>query len=833
MKISFVALVVIVSFLCIGIANASEITPAPVASFDSDAVSGKVPLEVRFTDTSSGEPTSWLWDFGDGSTSNLQNPANTYMASGNYTVSLTVSNANGSDSLKRTDLISADTRPVVAISFIRPNPAIEREQVDLVGIYVYNYTAIPLKQAHEWYSDLDGLQCRGRTLYTSGLSVGNHTMSFRAVDSEGQWSDRVYGNLVILKNTPPVATIDSISPNPAKAGEDITFSGTGIDPDGKSVSYQWWSSIDNLLSNQSNFSSSNLSVGTHTIDFKVKDHMSWSPVVSTTVIVEGNTEYLQVSSVKAISVNNPVDIKVNISGIDYVSAEFSITDSTGAAVLENSITENLDSGMYTFEWNATDQQGKPLPSGMYTLNLLSTDASGKEISEVVAVAVDNTAPVVVISNVSGTSDHGKLVYTNSDLLVKVFESGTSADVAAVSVELLSGSKIVKTATGHLENGSWIAELDLSKIAEGDYTLRAVATDTAKNSISMESDHVINVDRTAPVVVGVTPSNDHAFAEGTTSVDIRFNYSDVRTGINGSSIVLMFDGIEVTDSPNASITDSYASYNATGLAHGAHSASLYVEDNTGNLQMFTTKFWIGPKPSQASTSTVRSGGSSGGGGGTTGEKYENIQVKEVQGIFVNVDSRINYEFEKEGNAITSIQFDALKNSGKIQAIVEVLKGRSSFAKTDAPGKVYQQMNIWVGSVGFVSPENVENLMIGFRVEKSWLEENEINVDLVKLFRYADDSWDAVPTTVAGEDDRYMYFESHTPGFSPFAISSGTSDNDVIDTSLRSVDDTGADLIADEEAGTVAATKSISSNILLILGSISVVLGGAYILYRKRS
>jgi PGF-pre-PGF domain-containing protein len=815
--------------------NASESTSAPVVSFDSDVVSGKVPLEVIFTDKSSEEPTSWLWDFGDGSTSNLQNPAHTYMASGTYTVNLTVSNANGSNSLARIDYISADTRPVVAIDYIRPNPAIKGEIVSLVGLYVYNHTAIPLKKGHEWYSDKDGLQCTGRTLYTGGLSVGNHTMSFRAVDSEGQWSDNVYGYLVILANTPPVATIDSITPNPAKAGQSITFAGTGIDPDGKEISeYQWWSSIDNLLSDQSSFSRSNLSVGTHTIEFKVKDHMSWSKAV-TTVIVEGNTQYLQVSSVKAISANNPVGIKVDISGIDYASAQFSIANSAGTVVFEKNLTDDLASGVYSFEWDTTGQQGESLPSGIYTLDLLAKTASGHSVQEKIDVTVDNTAPSIVISNVSGTSDHGKLVYANSDLLVKVSESGTSADVAAVSVELLSGSKLVKTATAHLEDGLWLAEFDLSKIAEGNYTLKAVAKDTAKNSNSMESDHIVNVDRTAPVVYGVTPSEGHAFAEDTTSVDIRFNYSDARAGINASSIILMFDGIEVTDSPNASITGSYASYNATGLTTGAHSASVYVEDNAGNLQIFTTTFWIGPQPSQSSP-VVRSSGSSGGGGGTSGEKYENIQVKEVKEIFINADSRINYEFTDKGNAVTSIQFNALKNSGRIQATVEVLKGRSSFAKTDAPGKVYQQMNIWVGKTGFATPENVEGLRIGFKVEKSWLEENNADAASMRLYRYAGDSWNALSTYVVGEDDVYMYFESLTPGFSPFAIVSESTSTEATDTLLRSPEGGGTDvvtnMITDDEAGIGSAATARSSNILAIAG-ISVVIAGAYVLYRKRS
>ncbi|WP_269429543.1 PKD domain-containing protein, partial [Sinomonas humi] len=71
-------------------------TPAaPVASFTASATTGTAPLAVSFTDTSTGSPTSWSWDFGDGSTSTVQNPAHTYSAAGTYTVALTDSNAGG------------------------------------------------------------------------------------------------------------------------------------------------------------------------------------------------------------------------------------------------------------------------------------------------------------------------------------------------------------------------------------------------------------------------------------------------------------------------------------------------------------------------------------------------------------------------------------------------------------------------------------------------------------------------------------------------------------------------------------------------------------------
>jgi len=54
--------------------------------------------EVRFSDDSSGEPTSWRWDFGDGQTSQQQNPSHTYTTSGIKTVTLVVTNPVGSDS---------------------------------------------------------------------------------------------------------------------------------------------------------------------------------------------------------------------------------------------------------------------------------------------------------------------------------------------------------------------------------------------------------------------------------------------------------------------------------------------------------------------------------------------------------------------------------------------------------------------------------------------------------------------------------------------------------------------------------------------------------------
>ena len=68
--------------------------------------SGSAPLDVSFTDLSTQQPTSWSWDFGDGGSSSDQHPAHTYIASGVYTVSLTVTNASGSHSRVLPNLIT-------------------------------------------------------------------------------------------------------------------------------------------------------------------------------------------------------------------------------------------------------------------------------------------------------------------------------------------------------------------------------------------------------------------------------------------------------------------------------------------------------------------------------------------------------------------------------------------------------------------------------------------------------------------------------------------------------------------------------------------------------
>ena len=86
---------------------------APKANFKSDITGGCSPIVVNFQDISTGGPTSWLWDFGNGGTSTRQNPSTTYFASGTYTVTLTATNANGSNTITQQAYIQVFDPPTV------------------------------------------------------------------------------------------------------------------------------------------------------------------------------------------------------------------------------------------------------------------------------------------------------------------------------------------------------------------------------------------------------------------------------------------------------------------------------------------------------------------------------------------------------------------------------------------------------------------------------------------------------------------------------------------------------------------------------------------------
>lgn len=73
----------------------------PVADFTFSPSNGYKPLKVQFTDKSTNV-TGYEWDFGNGQTSNLQNPSTVFTNDGVYTITLKVTNKDGTDKITKT-----------------------------------------------------------------------------------------------------------------------------------------------------------------------------------------------------------------------------------------------------------------------------------------------------------------------------------------------------------------------------------------------------------------------------------------------------------------------------------------------------------------------------------------------------------------------------------------------------------------------------------------------------------------------------------------------------------------------------------------------------------
>jgi PKD repeat protein len=75
------------------------------ADFTASPTTGDSPLAVQFHDQSAGNPTAWIWDFGDGTTGSDRNPRHVYNKPGPFNVSLRVTGPGGTANVTRNRLI--------------------------------------------------------------------------------------------------------------------------------------------------------------------------------------------------------------------------------------------------------------------------------------------------------------------------------------------------------------------------------------------------------------------------------------------------------------------------------------------------------------------------------------------------------------------------------------------------------------------------------------------------------------------------------------------------------------------------------------------------------
>jgi len=107
---------ILLAAVCSVILVGAACAQAPVSDFSGAPLVGAPTLSVSFTDASTNSPTSWLWDFGNGSISTAQSPSHNYTSAGSYAVSLTAENASGQDTEVKPDYVTVTTGRIVNVS---------------------------------------------------------------------------------------------------------------------------------------------------------------------------------------------------------------------------------------------------------------------------------------------------------------------------------------------------------------------------------------------------------------------------------------------------------------------------------------------------------------------------------------------------------------------------------------------------------------------------------------------------------------------------------------------------------------------------------------------
>ena len=125
---------------------------------------------------------------------------------------------------------------------------------------------------------------------------------------------------------------------------------------------------------------------------------------------------------------------------------------------------------------------------------------------------------------------------------------------------------------------------------------------------------------------------------------------------------------------------------------------------------------------------------------------------------------NISLKEYGLPIEEIKITATNNVTNVKIKVEKLTQKPANITKPPSEKIYIYLNIEEN----INESDIASFTIKFKVEKTWITNNNIDKNMILLMRYHNGSWQELPTTLVKEDETYVYYEATVTGFSIFAI-----------------------------------------------------------------
>ena len=270
------------------------------ADFTANTTNGCAPIIVSFTDNSTGNPTSWKWDLGNGTNSFLQNPSVSYTTPGTYSIKLVISNGNQQDSIVKQQYITVHAAPTVNFSSLITQGCYPLK-VNFTDASIANSGSV-----NQWQWDFgDGNTSTIQNPAHTYTAQGNYDVKLKVTNSNGCF--KVLGKSAYIKVEGGVkanftyAVAGNCTP-PTPVTFNNTSTGTGT------LNYTWWFG-DGTSSTNVNPIHSYTTPGSYTVTLITQNTFGCTDTLA-------KTNAINVGSVQAnfsVTANACVGSAVNIS----------------------------------------------------------------------------------------------------------------------------------------------------------------------------------------------------------------------------------------------------------------------------------------------------------------------------------------------------------------------------------------------------------------------------------------------------------------------------------------------------------------------------------------
>ena len=208
------------------------VTAQVTANFSATPTSGCAPQIVNFSDLSTGNPTQWRWDLGNGTISFLKNPSATYFTPGQYSITLIVQDAtNNSDTITRIQYISIFAIPVVNFSVTPTSGCVP------LTVQFTDQSSVAGSTITAWLWDFgDGTTGTTKHPAHTYSSAGNYNVTLRVTTASGCLKTLTKNNFIQASNG-VTANFTNTTPAGCRLPVTIAFTNTSTGPG--TLTYAW------------------------------------------------------------------------------------------------------------------------------------------------------------------------------------------------------------------------------------------------------------------------------------------------------------------------------------------------------------------------------------------------------------------------------------------------------------------------------------------------------------------------------------------------------------------------------------------------------------------